>query len=136
MKNGKAAGPSGVMPEMMVKAAGEAGVDMITDLVNQIIVEGAITGECELSTVVNCYKGSTNSLERGNYRELKLIDQILNIADIIIEKLIRQQVDIDEMRFDFMPGCGTKNAIFILRQIQQIYLAKKKKKKRICTLHL
>ena len=38
MKNGKAAGLLGVVPEM-VKAAREAGVDMITDLVNQVIVE-------------------------------------------------------------------------------------------------
>ena len=35
-KNGKAAGQSRVVSEM-VRAAGEAGVDMITDLVNQIV---------------------------------------------------------------------------------------------------
>ena len=35
MKNGKDVGQSGVVSEM-VKAAGEAGVDMIRDLVNQI----------------------------------------------------------------------------------------------------
>ena len=39
MKNGKAAGPTGVVAEL-VKAAWEAGVAVITDLVNQIIVEG------------------------------------------------------------------------------------------------
>ena len=55
MKNRKAAGPSTVVSEMIV-AVGEAGVDMITDLVNQIIVE-VIPAECELSIVVNCYKG-------------------------------------------------------------------------------
>ena len=38
MKNGNAAGLSRVVSEM-VKVAGEAGVDMIADLVNQIIVE-------------------------------------------------------------------------------------------------
>ena len=38
MKNGKAAGPSEVVSEM-VKAAGEVKVDMITDLVNQITEE-------------------------------------------------------------------------------------------------
>ena len=29
----------------IVKAAGEAGVDMITDLLNQIILQGVITAE-------------------------------------------------------------------------------------------
>ena len=38
MKNWNAAGLSRVVSEM-VKVAGEAGVDMIADLVNQIIVE-------------------------------------------------------------------------------------------------
>ena len=38
MMNGKAAGSSGVESEM-VEAAGEAGVDIITDLVNQSIEE-------------------------------------------------------------------------------------------------
>ena len=36
------------------------------------------------------------------------------------------QMDIDKMQFGFMPGCETTNAIFILRQIQKKYLAKKK----------
>ena len=37
MKNGKTAGPSSSVSEM-VKAAGEARADMITELVNEIIV--------------------------------------------------------------------------------------------------
>ena len=52
MKNGKTAGPSGVV---MVKAARETGADMVTDLVNQIIVEGAIPAKWECSNIVNCY---------------------------------------------------------------------------------
>lgn len=31
-----------------------------------------------------------------------------------LQKLPLQQVDINEMRFDFMPVCGTTNATFIL----------------------
>ena len=95
MRNGKAAGPSGVLSEM-VKATGKAGVGMITDLLNQIIIEGVIPAEWKLRTVINCYQGKSGSLERGNYRGVKLTVQILRI-DRIIEKLIRQQVDIREM---------------------------------------
>ena len=39
----------------MVKAAGAAGVNMILDLANQIIVEGVILAEWGISTMVNCY---------------------------------------------------------------------------------
>ena len=38
IKNGKAAGLLSVVQEM-VKTAGEAGVEMITDIVNQIIID-------------------------------------------------------------------------------------------------
>ena len=74
MKNGKTAGPSGLLSKM-IKAAGETWVDMMSDLVNQIIFEGVIPTEWELSTVVSCYKGKGDFGERRNSRGLKLTDQ-------------------------------------------------------------
>ena len=62
---------------------------MITDLVNQVIVDGIISAEWELSTIVNCFKGRRDSLERRNYRGLILLDHILKKAESIIEKLMR-----------------------------------------------
>ena len=56
---------------------------------------------------MNCYKGKEDVLDRRNCRELKLTDQILKIIQRTIKKLIRQQVDIDEMQFGFMSGCKT-----------------------------
>ena len=47
MKNGKAAGRSGVVSEM-VKSAGEADVDIITDIVNQTKLEGVIPAEGDI----------------------------------------------------------------------------------------
>ena len=40
----------------VVKTAGEAKTGMMTDLVNQIIAEGVIPGECEICTSVNVCK--------------------------------------------------------------------------------
>ena len=57
---------------------------------------------------------------------MKSTDQILKIAEIIIDKLIWQQLDIDEMQFIFKSVCGTINAILILTQRQEKYLAKQK----------
>ena len=45
------------MGKLQEKPARQAGVDMITDPVNQIIVEGVIPGERELSTIANCLPG-------------------------------------------------------------------------------
>ena len=53
MKKGKAAGPSGVVAEML-KAAGKTGIEMITNLINQIVSEGVIPADWDLSTIVNC----------------------------------------------------------------------------------
>ena len=69
---------------------------MITDLVNQITVQGVISAEWQL--IVNCYKEKGDALERENYRGgLKLTDQILKIAEKVLETLIRQQVDTNEV---------------------------------------
>ena len=39
---------------------------MIADSLNQIIREGVVPAEWELSTIVNCYKGKGDALERGS----------------------------------------------------------------------
>ena len=44
----------------------------------------------------------------------------------MIEKKVRSRVNIDDMQFGFRPGKGTTDAIFIIRQIQEKFLAKKK----------
>ena len=41
-------------------------------------------------------------------------------------KVIGRHVDIGEIKFNLMSGHGTTNTIFILRQLQQKHLAKKK----------
>ena len=71
----------------MVKATGEARLDMITNLLSQILAE-LIAAEWELSTTVYCYQGKGNSLERGNYRGLMLTHQILKTSEPISEKLL------------------------------------------------
>ena len=53
------------------------------------------------------------------------MDQCLKVVERIVETLIRDIVRIDDMQFGFMPGRGTIDAIFILRRIQENYLAKK-----------
>ena len=123
MKTGKAAGPSGIIAEM-IKAAGEPCLQLISELTNSIISENRIPADWENSFMISLYKGKGDALERGNYRGLKLLDQCLKVIERIVEVIIRDRIEIDKMQFGFMPGRGTTDAIFILRQMQEKFLAK------------
>ena len=61
-------------------------------------------------------------MNRGNYRGLKLIEQVMKVLERVVEGLVRQRVEID----GFMSGRGTTDAIFIVRQLQEKHLAANK----------
>ena len=60
------------------------------------------------------------------YRGIKLLDQVMKVFERVIERKMRNLVSLDDMQFGFRPGRGTTDAIFIVRQIQEKYLAQKK----------
>ena len=43
----------------------------------------------------------------------------MKVLEHVVESLIRQRVEIDEMQCGFMSGCGTTDAIIIVRQLQE-----------------
>ena len=43
-----------------------------------------------------------------------MLDQVMKVLERIIERLIREKVNIDDMQFGFMKGMGTIDAIFKL----------------------
>ena len=45
----------------------------------------------------------------------------------MVDSLIRQLVSIDDSQFGFIPGRGTTDAIFAVRQLQEKYLAANKR---------
>ena len=124
LKSGKAPGPSGIISEM-VKAGGDKLVKMLSVLMNKIVCDQRIPSEWNDSFIINLYKGKGDSLERGNFRGLKLLELVMKILERVLETIIRQQINIDSMQFGFMPGRSTTDAIFILRQVQEKYLVKK-----------
>ena len=98
----------------------------VTDIFNGVIREGKIPSDWKKSWLVNVYKGKGDDLECGSYKGIKLLDQVMKIFERVLEKKIRARVTLNEMQFGFMPGRGTTDAIFIVRQMQKKYLAKKK----------
>ena len=118
MSLGKAAGPSGIVAEML-KAANSSGASMIRDLIEGIIFENRIPSEWQKSHIVYI---RCDALNRSNYRGLKLIDQVMKVLERVVEGFIRQRVVINDMQCGLMQGRGTTDAIFILRQLQEKHL--------------
>ena len=94
---------------------------MIRDLATAIIRDGKVPTDWEESFIVCLYKGKGDALDRGNYRGLKLTEQAMKILERIVDGLIRQVVSIDDSQFGFVPGRGTTDAIFVVRQLQEKY---------------
>merc|ERR1712082_168724 len=125
MKGGKAPGPSGITAEML-KASGDEGIELIRQLAKMVFGGEAIPCEWEESFILELYKGKGDALDRGNYRGLKLTDQVMKLLERVLDSAIRGMVDIDELQFGFVPGRGTTDAIFIARQLQEKHHAAKK----------
>ena len=124
--SGKAAGPSGIVVEM-IKAAGDTGATMIRDLATAIIRDGKVPTDWEQSFIVCLNKGKGDALDRGNYQGLKLTEQAIKILERIVDGLIRQVVSINDSHFGFVPGRGITDAIFVVLQLQEKYLAVNKR---------
>ena len=120
MKDGNAAGVSGIVAEML-KASGEAGLELFIELFNNIVKEEKVLSDWEMSVIINCFKGKGDAVER-----LQLLGHLMKVFERVIEIYIREAVNIDDMQFGFMPGKGTTDAIFITRIMQERFLAKKK----------
>ena len=123
MKLGKAPGPSGVVTEML-KASSDVCSEMIANLTNSIIRDNTMPSKWNYSIIIGLYKGRGEALDRGNYRGLKLTEHILKVMERIIEDFIQNIVNTDNMQFGFMPGRGTTDTIFIVRQILEAYIRK------------
>ena len=44
----------------------------------------------------------------------------------VLERRLRERINIDPMQFGFMPGKGTVNANFVVRQLQEKFMEKKR----------
>ncbi|KAI5735640.1 hypothetical protein M8J77_020866 [Diaphorina citri] len=125
MKNGKSTGPDEISVEAW-KCLGEYGIDMLCDLMNQVLNEERMPNEWRDSVIVPIYKEKGDIQDCKNYRGIKLISHTMKIWERIIDTRIRKETSIGEEQFGFMPGRGTMDAVYALRQLMEKYRDKKK----------
>ena len=72
-------------------------MERITSLFNCILKEKRTPSELGTRVMINCFKQKGEAIERGNYRDLKLLEYTIKIFERIIEKETRKLIDISEM---------------------------------------
>ena len=126
IKAGKAPGPLGIVVEM-IRAVGDMGASMIRDLAAAIICDGKVPSDWEQSFIVCLYKVKGDANGKG-YLPWSQVDRTGHESPgEDFDGLIRQVVSIHDSQFGFVPGGGTTDAIFVIRQLQEKYLAANKR---------
>ena len=118
MKKGKATDPTGIVTEMF-QLLGKEGIKWMTELLNKVLEDEVIPEDWQKSILVPIYKQKGDILECNNYRGIKLMEHIIKIYERVLDKRLREVIQVDEMQFEFMPGRSTVDAIFIMRQKQE-----------------
>ena len=126
MKPGKAAGLYEVCAEMIC-ASEDVGVSVMVELCQRVLDGKGMPDEWQTSVLVRIFKGKRDARYCNTYRVVKLIEHTTKIVERVLERRIRELVNIDAMQFGFMPGRGTTDALFVVRRMQEEYMEKKKK---------
>jgi len=101
-------------------------VEWVADICNSIVKEDMIPSDWTKSLMVNVFKGKGDALECSSYRGIKLTEHVMKVLERVVEKRVRDSINLDDMQLGFRPGRGTTDAIFIVKQVQEKYLAKGK----------
>ena len=125
MKCGKARGPSGVTSDLL-KWAGEVGVQELTKIFQSIEKEGKMPSEWDNSYTIPVFKGKGDALLCGKYRGVRLLEHGMKLWEKILERRLKEVIEIDENQFGFQQGKSTTDAILVVRQLQEKYGEKRK----------
>ena len=69
------------------------------------------------SVLIPIYKNKGDAQCCGSYRGIKLMSHTMKICKRIIEARLRNRVEISKQQYGFMPGKGTTNAMFVLKNV-------------------
>ncbi|KAM1882858.1 hypothetical protein ACFX13_004290 [Malus domestica] len=120
MKHRKAVGPDDIPIEVW-KVLGETGIAWLTDLFNRILKMKKMPNEWRKSTLVRVYKNKGDVQNCMNYRGIKLMSHTMKLWERVIEHRLRQETRVSDNQFEFMSGCSTMEAIYLLRRLMERY---------------
>ena len=127
MKMGKATRPTGA-PAEQLKNLDDEGIEWFREDCPSCLGQSYMKKKYQKwkkSYIVPIYKEKGDPLECKNHRGIKLLEHGLKVLEMILDKRLRSLIDISEDQFGFMKGKGTTDAIFTVRQVQNLERQKK-----------
>ena len=119
MKQNKAAGRDEV-PTELIKCLGETGIGMLHHLADEIYEFGEWPKEMMESTFIPLPK-KPKATDCSNFRTISIMNHSTKIILRVIMNRMRQIIheEVSEMQFGFMPDKGTRNAIYVIKRMQE-----------------
>ena len=121
MKNDKSCEPDEI-PTEALKHIGDWGVRQLTKISNAIMQSGNMPAEWRDSTITPIYKDNGYHMNCSNYRGIKLLGHTMKLWERIVDQRLRDIVNISHGQFDFKPGVGITDAIFVTRTLGEKYM--------------
>ena len=115
MRNNRAPGDDRV-PVELFKCSGEAGVSLLVDLFNAILVTECVPSQWRKGIIVSVYKKG-DPTQCNNYRGLTLLSAADKLWASIITRRVGKHVTLHDHQYGFRPGRGTLNALFNLSTV-------------------
>ena len=77
------------------------------------------------SIIIPLYKNKGDIQNCNNYRGIKLLSHTMKLWEMMIEKMLWEDIAITENQFGFMPNRLTTEAIYLLRRLMGLYRDRK-----------
>ena len=77
--------------------------------------------------IVPIFQEKGDVMSCGSCRKVNFLEHAMKIVEKLLERQIRTLVNFNEMRFGFMPGKETVDAIFIVKRMHEEYQKKDNK---------
>jgi len=118
-KDNKANGPDEISTEML-KMLDEIGLDLIHQLFNKIYDSGKLPEDMLKSEFIALPK-KPGATECENHRTISLMSHLTKLLLRILTNRMKKRIhfEIAEEQYGFMPDKGTRNAVFVLKNLAQ-----------------
>ncbi|EYC24746.1 hypothetical protein Y032_0013g2089 [Ancylostoma ceylanicum] len=123
MKPRRATGPDDVAAELWRSRHWHPAA-WLAQLFNRIIFERKIPDDWKRSTTVPIWKKKGSPAECCNYRPIRLLPHTMKIFERIVDRRIREIVELSSNQCGFVKNCSTTNAIHAARLLVGKHLEK------------